>query len=349
MSAPHGTAARMTVSGRFQRKSRGLQPARPQTSECGVLSNGKTARAEARGSDANRRRRRGQRHLLGAFTLLELLVVIGVIALLLAVLMPALGRPRDEARGIHCAAMLHNAGTAMTLYHEDNDGAFWPYYVDVSSGEPGRRWWFGFEPGGPAAGGSQGNRYIDRRSGFLGLYLTGTAADFRCPAFPYNGGRYFEKFSPRAGGYGYNTGALAGFSPLDPAGPRTRRISEFDGRTSDVFALADGIHFDRLDHSSSPPLDQTFNEPAYIQWQNPSFFGRNVGVNGGYGHFRHNGRAMVLYLDAHVAGQPPRRPLHPYSTRGYGPVANLSDDMLRVREFTRGSHTLLIDLIYGLE
>ncbi len=284
-----------------------------------------------------------------AFTLLELLLAVAVIALLLAILLPALGRARDEARSVHCAATLHNAGMAMTLYHEDNDGAFWPYYVDVTTGQPGRRWWFGFEPGGPAAGASPGERYIDKRSGFLGPYLTGTASDFRCPSFPYHGGRYFEKFAPTAGGYGYNTGALAGASPLDPAGPRTRRVGEFDGRTSDIFALADGIHFDRLDYSSSPPLNQTFNEPAYIQWQDPSLFGGNVGINGGYGHFRHNGRAMVLYLDAHVAGQPPRRPLHPFSTQGYGPVANLSDDMLRVREITRGSRTLLVDLIYGIE
>ena len=59
-------------------------------------------------------------------------------------------------------------------------------------------------------------------------------------------------------------------------------------------------------------------------------------------------RANVLYLDSHVAGQPPRGRLHPYSGKGYGPVANLSDEMQRTREIKRGRRTLNVDLIYGL-
>ena len=284
-----------------------------------------------------------------AFTLLELLVVIATIALLLSVVLPSLGRARDEGRGAHCLATLHNAAAAMTMYLDDNDGAFWPYYRDLPGPDGGRRWWFGFEPGGPPSNPHQANRLIDKSAGFLSAYLTGTADDFRCTAFPYGGGKYFPKFSPPAGGYGYNTAALAGFDQMNPAGGGPHWIQAFDGRTADVFALADGLHFDRLSYSGDPPLEQTFNEPAYVQWQDPALFGSNVGVNGGYAHFRHNGRAVVLFLDGHAAPQPPRRALHPYSEKGYGLVANLTDESLRVRTIIRGSRTLDVDLIYGLK
>ncbi len=284
-----------------------------------------------------------------AFTLLELLVVVAIIASLLALLLPALAAAREQGRAGHCVATLHNAGFATMLYLEDNQGAFWPYYVDVPGADGGRRWWFGFEPDGPPADPRQEHRRLDKAAGFLAIYLTGTADDSRCPSFPYGQGKSFPKFAPSAGGYGYNTAALSGFDQTDPLGARARRVQEFDGQTADVFVLADGIHFDRLDYSSSPPLKQPFNEPAYIQWQDPSRFGSNLGVNGGYGHFRHNGRAAVLFLDSHVATQPPRRQLHPYSSKGYGPVANLSDESLRVREIVRGGRTLKVDLIYGLK
>ncbi|MFQ5429253.1 MAG: prepilin-type N-terminal cleavage/methylation domain-containing protein [Phycisphaerae bacterium] len=283
------------------------------------------------------------------FTLLEVISAVAVIALLLGLLVPSMGRAREEGRSALCAATLHNAALATTLYVDDHDGAFWPYYVDLPGEDGGRRWWFGFEPGGPAYNGTQDHRRLDKAAGFLGPYLTGTASDFRCPSFPYGAGRYFPKFSPNAGGYGYNAAALGGFDAFAPGAAGPRRMREFAGRTADVFVLADGIHFDRLDYSSTPPLEQTFNEPPYIQWRPPSFFGGNVGINGGFGHFRHNGRANVLYLDGHVGGQPPRRPLHPYSGKGLGPVANLSDDWLRVREITMGSLTMEVDLIYGLE
>jgi hypothetical protein len=56
----------------------------------------------------------------------------------------------------------------------------------------------------------------------------------------------------------------------------------------------------------------------------------------------------VMYLDGHVAGQPVRRPPHPFSKRGYGPVANLSDDALRTTRVRKGQTDLDLDVIYGL-
>ena len=74
-----------------------------------------------------------------AATLLELLVAVAVISLLAAVLLPALGQAREAGRAAYCVATLHNAGLAATLYLDDNDGAFWPYYVDIAGDGRGRR------------------------------------------------------------------------------------------------------------------------------------------------------------------------------------------------------------------
>jgi prepilin-type N-terminal cleavage/methylation domain-containing protein len=53
------------------------------------------------------------------FTLVELLVVIGIIALLVSILMPALGRARELAKQIQCSSQQNGIGKAIKLYQND--------------------------------------------------------------------------------------------------------------------------------------------------------------------------------------------------------------------------------------
>ncbi|HSW01021.1 MAG TPA: prepilin-type N-terminal cleavage/methylation domain-containing protein [Sedimentisphaerales bacterium] len=57
-----------------------------------------------------------------AFTLIELLVVISVVALLMALLLPALGRARNQARAVVCQANLKQWGVVLDLYAQSNQG-----------------------------------------------------------------------------------------------------------------------------------------------------------------------------------------------------------------------------------
>ena len=71
-----------------------------------------------------------------AFTLIELLIVISIIALLIAILLPSLSAARRSAINITCGNNLHQIGIAYATYGVDNDG-------DYPDGQPSSRWAFG--------------------------------------------------------------------------------------------------------------------------------------------------------------------------------------------------------------
>jgi prepilin-type N-terminal cleavage/methylation domain-containing protein len=65
------------------------------------------------------------------FTLIELLVVISIVALLIAILLPALSKARESAWKIQCLSQVKQMGVAETAYNGDNKGFFTPSSLET--------------------------------------------------------------------------------------------------------------------------------------------------------------------------------------------------------------------------
>jgi len=77
--------------------------------------------------------RDGHKGSASAFTLIELLVVIAVVAIMAALLLPALAKTKEQARGTACRSNMKQLALAFLMYSEDNEDTFpWP------GGQPGR-------------------------------------------------------------------------------------------------------------------------------------------------------------------------------------------------------------------
>jgi prepilin-type processing-associated H-X9-DG protein len=72
-----------------------------------------------------------------AFTLVELLVVIGIIAVLIGILLPALGRARASASSLACQANLRELGGALQIYAVGNKGSLPPGFYEIPPIPPG--------------------------------------------------------------------------------------------------------------------------------------------------------------------------------------------------------------------
>jgi len=82
-----------------------------------------------------------------AFTLVELLVVISIIALLLAVLMPTLQKARAQAMRIVCGSGLKQQGIGFTLYASDSNNKY-PHRMHPGHWPHGAQSWYDGSPGG---------------------------------------------------------------------------------------------------------------------------------------------------------------------------------------------------------
>jgi prepilin-type N-terminal cleavage/methylation domain-containing protein/prepilin-type processing-associated H-X9-DG protein len=115
------------------------------------------------------------------FTLIELLVVIAIIAILAAMLLPALSKAKAKAQGIQCMNNGRQMIVAWKMYSTDFNQLL-PPNEDSSAAPPGHVWVIGHAANLPDA--TNMNLYTDVRNNVLAPYTAGNIKMFKCPADP---------------------------------------------------------------------------------------------------------------------------------------------------------------------
>jgi prepilin-type N-terminal cleavage/methylation domain-containing protein/prepilin-type processing-associated H-X9-DG protein len=229
------------------------------------------------------------------FTLIELLVVIAIIAILAAILLPALGRARQQALSMQCVNNLRQLFLANSMYAHENNGRYCPASPDIDDGFGGKIRWHG------ARDTSDGTTDFDPKKGPLAEYLPDSRVK-ECPVFTEfrKNGQVENAFESGAGGYGYNKAYIGGTDYMNdyPGSCRSTTLDSRVGDPSETIMFADAAL-----PQDGYLIEYSFVEAPYFVSPDNPHGEKDWGYTSPSIHYRHNGRANVLWCDGHVTSE----------------------------------------------
>jgi len=213
-----------------------------------------------------------------AFTLVELLVVIGIIALLISILLPALQKARAEANKIKCMSNLRTIMQAMAMYEGENKNTLmFPNWGPPKSNVYKYGWLY--ETDLPTPTYSE----LDTKSGLVYQYIKQTAI-FHCPLHNWDGEP--ATHTSRMTSYLMNGAAVAYGTGKPPLGGPTKNPPAF--RVTAFTQNADRILFWEAEENGSNN-GSAWNDGSSYPNENNSGLTR-----------RHGKGAVVAMLDGHL-------------------------------------------------
>ena len=222
-----------------------------------------------------------------AFTLIEVLVVVGIVAILVSMLLPSLSAARAQAKAVVCTSNIRQIILANEYYKDEYRGVYCP---GASGFLRNLQRWHGVRD-------HLSEPFVSTR-GPLVPYLGRGGAIRQCPAFPADrialetGG--FERGN---GGYGYNN-AFVGVQVIERSSGEYVVSNDRAGTLADrIRRPAETIMFTDAAFAASGLIEYSFAEARF----HPQY----PGVRGVPSiHFRHSKRANVGWCDGHVDAHP---------------------------------------------
>ena len=237
-----------------------------------------------------RRREAFSKGRYSAFTLIELLIVIAVIALLLAIFIPALRLAKAKARGVFCLNNLYQLQLCATLYSDDYDGFLPPnrHVYNIGTGGPSVGWDDSMTWCAGLAPHDTTTENIER--GLLFPYNRSTKI-YRCPAdmsrVETEEGQLLSMRRTRS----YNLSQSINGYPYDNPkfySPSFTKVHEIDDPSPACCLFFVGVHEDGIldSHFGIPPRGPTYRRQRPQWWDLPAG--------------RHSQSGCFSFADGHV-------------------------------------------------